>query len=738
MSTLKLKIGESQVDTIGLEIPVVLRSSLFQNKGSYLFNFSLPATELLRKEFSHIHRPSRSGPAYIEKKLELTFGLLKFNGTATISQASAESYEISCPIDSGDLASVFKSKKLTDIDMGGLRTVNSQPLRARATMSADVYFDMFDIDPFTESVTFALDSISINPVGELSLDGLHYTSSENTAISFMFTVNTNNYVTGSATLRIFKNNIQQGFAYLSGFDHASFEIPMLTGDVVTWDILFESAQDFDGSHRINFQINQATALQVLLPYDAMSQHGTAFYPYSDYASFPVQNPKFFDAIEDDTYQVDNISFKETFTKFFPVVNYYINNAFPVAMSGFSEGQVFSTYNIFTPFPYLAYFINRLALDLNITINNNVFQNLDLNQLVIFNAYSENNLITNELIVPTFGYDLADHLPNILVSEYWLNLCALLGIGWEYNSSTRMLQLANLNDIAGDTNFIDFPSPVSPIVNLQASNYNGFRLKQEASDDSFINDNFRSLDGLNYLGSVAFIGSLPFDGSQQVNDCYFVRQRKAFFIWNYDKDNGVMNWIFHSYDFFFTYESIDPTLGDNTLEIKTKIFPIMLKGYAQQDEILGAPPLRGWIIPETHQPGTFDGLPDYFKSDFTTSLLFYRGLQRDHHDNLYPLGTNDVFNYDGERIDLEEHTATLSLRWDGEYGLYEKRYKKWIDFLLRSPGTWEFYATMTPHEVSKISFLKWYTIQGSRFLIKEMNFNIYNDHISEVKILAVAK
>ena len=106
---LKLKIGDSFVDTKDLEIPVVLRSSLFFIIGSYLFNFSLPATDLLRKEFDYFHRPSRSGPSSIIKPLELSFGLLKFAGTATISKASAQIYEFSCPIYSGNLASLFKS-----------------------------------------------------------------------------------------------------------------------------------------------------------------------------------------------------------------------------------------------------------------------------------------------------------------------------------------------------------------------------------------------------------------------------------------------------------------------------------------------------------------------------------------------------------------------------------------------------------------------------------------------------
>ncbi|MHC1775728.1 MAG: hypothetical protein AB9834_09975 [Lentimicrobium sp.] len=735
---LKLKIGNSFVDAKDLEIPVVLRSSLFDNKGSYLFNFSLPATDMLRKEFGFFHRPSRGGPSHISRPLELSFGKLKFAGLANISQASSEVYEVSCPIDSGNLASLFKTKKLADIDLGGLRTMSLAPVRANAKTDHDLVVSLTFENPITYPLPIPFENIILNPLGELDIEGLSFTSTVNTTVSFMFTMDTWNNTSNSAQLRIFLNGAESGFAYISNYQHSSFEIELIEGDVVTWDVLLESLQINETESQIDFTVYTGSTLLILLPVDEMSQNGTFLYPGNDYASFPVENPKFFDNIEDDTYQVDNVSFKETYSKYFPVLNYYLNNRFPVAMSGMSEGQVFSTFNVFTPFPFLAYFIKRMARDLGISISNNVFENPDLNQLVIFNAFSENNLVSNDLIVPSYGFDLADHLPDMQLSEYWLNLCSLLGIAWEYRSSDKTLSLANLEDIMKDTAFIDFPGTVRPNPELQASFFNGYSLKQEHSNDSYIGDNFRSLDGLTLKGSVTFWNQLSGITDQQINDCYYVTMRHEYYIWNYDKELGCLNWIFHSKDFFFTMGSSDPAQTEQPLEISSKLTPIMLNGYDLLDHNLCAPTFRHWLIPVTHQAGNFEGLPDYFKSEFSTSLLFYRGLQYDSQGKLYPLGTPDVYNYAGERVVTEGHEATLSLRWDGEFGLYNNRYNKWIDFRLKSPGTWEFRASMTPMQIAGISFLKWYTIQGHRYLIKEMNFNIYNDHISEVKLQAVSR
>jgi hypothetical protein len=143
--------------------------------------------------------------------------------------------------------------------------------------------------------------------------------------------------------------------------------------------------------------------------------------------------------------------------------------------------------------------------------------------------------------------------------------------------------------------------------------------------------------------------------------------------------------------------------------------------------------RGWVIPETHQAGSFDGLKGLFQSDFSNSLLFFRGMQHDSNFNLYPLASWDVYNYAGEVVNTEGHTATLSLSWDGDFGIYAKRYKKWIDILVKSPGIWEFIVTLTPSQIAAIDFFKWYTIQGHRFMITEMSFSIHADHISQVSL-----
>jgi hypothetical protein len=281
--------------------------------------------------------------------------------------------------------------------------------------------------------------------------------------------------------------------------------------------------------------------------------------------------------------------------------------------------------------------------------------------------------------------------------------------------------------------------------LKAEPYNGFRLTQKVSGDQFVSNYFKKLDGLNYKGTVNIVNNLSAIVDPEINDCYYVINRKQFWYYNYDTELAILNWIFYSNDFFFVKEEIDAENGTNTYEITSEINAIMDNGYDNRpDKNINAPAGRQWLIPKTEQPGNFDGLPDYFKSEFSKSLLFYHGLRQDSQLNLYPLASSDIYDYAGNPIVFESVSGSgdpgyvhdLSLRWDGPNGLYEKKYKHWIDLMIKSRGIWKFKAHLSPLQLSHIDLFTWYNGPEYKFLIKEIRYNIFHDKISiaEIEIL----
>jgi hypothetical protein len=651
-------------------------------------------------------------------------------------------------VDNGELAQLFKSMKLSDIDLGGVRDSPAENEKVNATVSEqkDVY--IVDQDYFESDIQDLIyDNIVTNPEGIINTAGdtLSLSNGLKTIISFYVNVLSIEY--GDVYFQVFFGSFQLKYQKLvEGENIISFEFEYEDPDEITWRLVgFPIGIDQPGSAPVIWFLKYSIASdlsKILLFYetDLIGSDATYLYPYSDYVAFPFENSKFLDKLEDDTYQIDHVSIKEIYTKFFPIINYYKEGKFPSVLFGESEGESFIASNLFNPFPYLAYVIKQMAIGLGITIDNNLFEEPDQKQLVVFNLFAENRFIISELIQPKAGFNLQDHVPDVQLSDYWINLCKLLGIAFDYKANTKTLRLKYLKDIATSSVFTDFPGVIITKPSLKAEPFNGYRLTQETGGDEYISNFFKSIDGLNYKGTVTLVNNLGSITDQEINDCYYVTSKREYWYWNYDKDLAILNWIFYSKDFLFVVESTDEEIGEKTYEVKSNINAIMMNDADALDINICAPSGRQWLIPVTRQPGNFDGLPDYFSSTFSKSLLFYHGLRQDSQLNLYPLASNNIYDFAGNPIVFESveggdpgYTHDLSLRWDGPNGLYEKRYKHWINLMLKSRGMWRLTAHLSPLQLSKIDWFTWYNGPGYKFLIKEIRFNINHDKISVADI-----
>ena len=726
---LKIKIGSTWAETRETEIPVTLRSPLFLDNGripgSFIFNFNLPHTPAMKEETGFIHRPARFGAKPQKKPFYLEYGPLKYKGSCTIENADEKTIEVSAPIETGDLAVDLKTKKLNEIDLGGVRGEESFILRVDSIMSEDeVLFGTTTPDPVIRWLLF--DDIVVNTESELNA-GTIFTSASSTVVTVIFDFKYLHKRSEYVQIRLMKNGEVFSSSYFSKNNQLQiflYDVPVTIGDELSWQLYFI------GDPVIDFTLQAGSRIRVYHSWDGLLNTSVYLYPDSDYVMFPVENSKFMDKLEDDTFSIDHVSIKETYEKYFPILNYYKDNRFQVGMSGEVEGETFSAFNIYSPFPYLAYVMKQAFNELGLNVINNVFEDEDLRQLVIFELFGENSFITSELIQPREGFNLADHVSDDLLSDYLTNLCKLFAIGLKYNSYTKTLEFKYLKDIISDRNAVLFPGVVISIPVLKASAYNGYILRQNITGDDYFSQSFKSLSGLTFKGVVSIWNLLPSTGNQ-INDCYYISFWKEYWYYNYDPDAGILNWMFYSKNFFAELK------GDNNedplLDITTDVCAVMMNHGSHQDTCLSAPDVRGWLVPKTMRAGNFDGLPDYFKADFARSLLFYRGMEFDSQDNLYPLGTNDVYNYDGVRIDKENHTANLSLHWEGEYGLWLKRHKAWVEWMVANPGYFTIKAWLSPLQLSQIDWFKWYRLLGHDYLIREIRFNILDDRISECEI-----
>ena len=736
---LRIKIGNTWANTKEVLIPVTLCSPLFLSNGripgSYLFNFTLPLDEPMKAETGYVHRPSRHGTALIKRDFFLDFGPLKFYGTAKITQASETEIEVSCPINTGNLSSLLKELTMPDINLGGVRDTPNNLLTITFVLHTSIHYGSLSLQLKINNEVFETQSIEntelINTLSfTVNVNSADVISWSLIAVAEHISSNPDEYAiwfeinTGSSIL-VKLNDVTQVLSELSA--SVTYNNNQLNGGAtISFLLPFD-----DITTNVNNVLN-ANGLDITWINEAFNNFLTLSYPNADFAIFPIENENLLDALDDDTYEIDHLGIKEIYNKYFPVINYYKNGGFPSIMRGILyeiSGETVSAYNLFCPFPYLAYFIKRLAIQLQVQIINNVFEADDLKQLVIYNAFAENNYLTSDLLHVIDGYDLANHVPDIKISDFLNEILKLLAIGIDYDSQNKLLKLVNLKDIIADSSSITFPGVIISQPRLEASTYSGYRLIQPKTD-SFASETFKDISELNYKGEVNIWNNLPNSGNE-INDCYYVTMRREYYVWAYDKELNILNWIFFSNDFIHKIEAIDETDDSEVYEIDAQWGACMMKGYPLLDNQFCAPENRFWLIPKVKETGNFEGMPPDFTTDFSKYLLFYRGMQPDSQNNNYPLGSNDVYDYAGNLIS----GANLSLRWNGQYGLWENRHRHWVEWLMKTPGSFFWNASMSPLQLSKINWFKWYNANGTKYLLKKLTFNLYNDHIGQVEVEA---
>jgi hypothetical protein len=119
----------------------------------------------------------------------------------------------------------------------------------------------------------------------------------------------------------------------------------------------------------------------------------------------------------------------------------------------------------------------------------------------------------------------------------------------------------------------------------------------------------------------------------------------------------------------------------------------------------------------------------FQNFFNYYVYTYETVvQVSNQDKLYPLGTNDV--YDGQMNKIPE--ANLSLKWDGQYGIYERFAKEFITWFntIAKPVT----ILMQPSvEDLFTDFSMKKRINGVDYLIDEIRGEITGDKLSVAEV-----
>ncbi len=428
---------------------------------------------------------------------------------------------------------------------------------------------------------------------------------------------------------------------------------------------------------------------------------------ADYVFFPVWNPAFYRISDSQTAQGD----------FAEVVNAYNGSTF-ITPSIITDPDGTSTINTNTlvPFPYLVYILKQIAHLFGKNINGSFIVDADIKQLCLINTY---DLIGQ---YPDYSnqIDLRNHVPDITIRDFLNELITKFNIAIHITADSIAFNfktdaLTALED-ANYTNVTEADPTLEPFTIKEVK---GFTFSSEIDDDDsaireFAKNTVR--DGL-ITGNVTFKNQLPTPSVW--GEVYFVIYDNGFFrATTHGGDHTTYTEVF-DIENAATYK-----VGDGGEKIESKSSTLMLQKHIPN--VSPYPEISNYgICPNTLVPGISVGLN--FNTDklnqFPLKFLFYRGLQPNYDNQLIPLGTNDVWNAQNQKV------GNLSLQWYGEYGIYNRYYKKWV-LKMENAKSINYNILFKSHHLANINLSKPKRIDNQRILIEKINYAITPDGIQK--------
>ena len=665
---LKIKIADIPIDLKDTKLSVVLTSpfpfmAAGQQGGNYIFNFSVPATPALKKLYLHAHRPG-SGAGRVELPYDIDAFGIKYKGLAQLSEASEESYEVFCPLGTGDFNSRAKEIRLPELDYGG--DVDLPLLALVSKTSRNYDFSLTSETPFTREETIAFDS-KVSNTTSLNEAGTIFTADGNQVVNVKFDVNCQ-FDTAVTEFRLYKNaSVVKTFYLQQEQQQLQHSISLADGDTLSWKLYMESVGGYE--YTISGSFFKGAKLTISDPQISSTLRDAAVnrYPDINYAVFPMHNPFAFDKWPDDEFSVDNQNIKTIYGQFVRVVNYWFANDFPETMTITGEDEEeFTAGNLFVPFPYIAFIIHRIADRFGFRIENNVFDD-ELKYAVLINHFLENRFLNETILEANETLNLNDHVPDWSVYDFLQNVCKLFGLGYEVDNETSTITFTYLKDLLTTSEVINIAPMVVSKPRVDFNNYpSAFSLQQKYPSECKLSGDIKSLKGLNLKGAVPNLAGLPATG--EVNDAYLVGFYNSYYAWNYNPDTYEFQWVFHSKQYTTEISS-----GDDAIEVSTDLPSVLSVKYL--DIIQPLATNRVWTLPASHQVAQFEGAPDIYKGDWKPLVVWYHGLKNDSLGQTYPYANADMVDHAGNEI----AGVPFSLHLGGSRGTHNLLWKAYLQW-----------------------------------------------------------
>lgn len=628
----------------GFKIPYKKLNSITNDIGDYSLSFPLPNdTEGINaKAFGFTHRPSRFLKTQVTKDIIIDFGFTRIYSSISVNSANNKSLNCNLYSRKGAFNSLVKDKLMSELSLGGIRTIGSDYEDAVDYLTANVAkgqdetdfacFPIRNSEFFNDTSFETLFKSSYNIINYWDTDNLEFSKDEDESFSVF------PYL-GYVLNRIFEEHgyyvEDNPFVYENDLKDLTIYNTYCFSKYIT--------EEFPLTANAIVGASNANPCSILTFYN----HNLSTNDHVYLTGFTSMT-----ALNDRVYRITKT------TNWNYELNEIDSSSMPAFVSPASSMKV------------------RLDRNLNPEINlNKCMTGVSINSFL--NAVKKK--FCCEFIID-------DSSKKVIIKQFKSI----------YNSSEPS------KDITSITN--------QDNILISRNNLDGYKFSDNPdTSDEYYSENVKEIqNNMTLKDSVNSFDNLPLTGNNN-NDIRLVEDENSYYLYRFDYTTAGPSWL------FYTKDLISKSEGDEDIKFNSDISTVLMhNGYQNHSGNNG----DTYLFPYVEQVGNDPSLYDFEGNEFSLRLLFYRGLQDNKEGNSYPLGTNSIYDYDGNIIT----GASLELKYDGEYGLHEQLFKEYIywklnNFSVKTETNWDIKTLLELQDHDKLF------LNGVEYLFDKIEFDI---------------
>lgn len=738
-------------------------------KGSYSYTFQLPQTSTNRLFFGLANESaSNAGFQNEYPAFKLKSGLIEIECKLYLRNITKNSFEVNLFTASGAFANTMKKVKMNEVTTMGSETLSANlpyfKVELFSTGSGGQYENLYGVQRAT---IYWTNNIGIT---HTLLYGFQWAFDIPLAIQ-QLTDRINNYNpitnwTSTRQVQVYELVIEPSTDYI--YRHISTATPAPVGTPLTDETYFEyvclksewsyyrsqgtvfnwwSYDEFDMDKRVKAyalgnqillfdplnnqdrwldvgqnasfsDFNSDTSWQITESFifgggDPYVNYGNAVAAYMNSKAYePVNqgNIKFF-PIHNPTWTPN--------PNFLGIVNYWKDATFFANVSEIND-EVFAC----SAQVRAMYALEKLHEFLGLEMEDDSIRSNDfLNGLVVYNNFSNDRIVdrpvalgsesTFDAFAETFNFK--DNLPSIPISEFINGFRSMFFLGCFFDVFTAKVYWKTLKSILLDfENAVDLTELASPLTEISYSDPDGFALigKQDSNDQA-INDNVVGdlpFENETILPDVNRVNQLP---NSQIDRAFCLVKSTESWYKRVKQIDGTFKWEYYSKDL---YNMNIENGGTNYSAPASTLLMYMGSEINIQDPY-------SWKVPQANQVRNSKNYDE--KTECSLRFLSYAGIKENFYDanDSYPLATNNLYRDCGI---LYPNISGGSLKWGGEFGLYNQWGKEWLEFRKNAK---QFKVMLPMNEVLMQKLKPWLMIKiGNQYFLQsnmKVNFPLDN-------------